>query len=99
MTSLAVQLEAGQLSELADMIAERVIAAAQHSNPAGETGWMTARQAADYLNMHVSEVQRAASATHGIPHEQEGPRCALYFRAAELDAWVRAGKPGHQRRR
>jgi Helix-turn-helix domain len=98
-TSLAVQLEAGQLAELADMIAERVIAAGQHANPAVETGWMTTREAAAYLKMHPSEVQRAARTTDGIPYEQEASGCALYFRAAELDKWVQAGKPGHRRHR
>jgi hypothetical protein len=47
--------------------------------------------------MNLSEVHRAASAG-AIPHEQDGPGCALRFRADELDEWIRAGRPGLPRR-
>jgi excisionase family DNA binding protein len=96
--TLAVHLDAEQLAELADMVADRVAArldAAPHT--AGVPRWLTTREAAEHLRMNLSEVHRAASAG-AIPHEQDGPGCALRFRADELDEWIRAGRPGLPRR-
>lgn len=94
---LAVHLAPEQLAELADLVAERLapVLAAGASTSAPE--WLTTREAAEHLRMHRSEVQRAASAG-AIPHEQDGPGCALRFRVEELDDWVRRGRPGLPRR-
>jgi predicted DNA-binding transcriptional regulator AlpA len=50
--------------------------------------WLRTPEAARHLGMSVSELHRRASAG-AIPHEQEGPGAALYFRRSDLDAWRR----------
>jgi excisionase family DNA binding protein len=50
--------------------------------------WLRTAEAARYLGMGKSELQRRAAAG-SIPHEQEGPGAALYFKRSDLDAWRR----------
>jgi excisionase family DNA binding protein len=52
--------------------------------------WMRTPEAANYLGVGKSQLHRLAAAG-SVPHEQEAPGCALYFRAADLDAWRRNG--------
>jgi excisionase family DNA binding protein len=93
----AIELDDEALGRLADLVAERVAARiALHSSPAPDR-WMTTKEAALYLRVSISELQRAA-AVGAVPHEQDGPGARLYFRAADLDDWRRAGQPGKPRR-
>jgi len=50
--------------------------------------WLRTPEAARHLGMSVSELHRRAAAG-AIPHEQEGPGAALYFKRSDLDAWRR----------
>lgn len=52
--------------------------------------WLTSREAAAYLKVGLSELQRLAAAG-GIPHEQDAPGGKLYFHADDLDQWRRDG--------
>jgi excisionase family DNA binding protein len=52
--------------------------------------WLRTPEAARYLGMGKSELQRRAAAGT-IPHEQEGPGAALYFKRSDLDEWRRNG--------
>lgn len=99
MSGLPVQLDPFQLAELADLVADRLAVRLRDLAPVSAPDrWMNTRQAAEYVGMHPSEVQRAA-AVGAVPHEQDAPGCALRFRVTELDAWVRDGRPGLPRRR
>lgn len=50
--------------------------------------WLRTPEAAEYLGMSIPELHRRAAAGV-VPHEQEKPGAALYFRRADLDAWRR----------
>lgn len=92
--TLSIRLDDEQLATLASLVADRLAAQltdAGHRETVPR--WLTTKEAAAHLRMHVSEVHRAAGAG-AIPHEQDAPGCALRFRADELDEWVRAGRPG-----
>jgi excisionase family DNA binding protein len=98
MAGLSVQLDPAQLDELANLVAARLVShLGGISTSADAPRWLTTREAAEHLRMNRSEVHRAAAAG-AIPHEQDGPGCALRFRVAELDEWIRAGRPGLPRR-
>jgi excisionase family DNA binding protein len=47
---------------------------------------MDAHEAAAYLGMHRDTVRKLAT-QRSIPVHQDGPRCKLYIRRDELDAW------------
>lgn len=73
-------------ARVADMLAERVTATIP-LRPA----WMTTKEAAEYLRIAVSEVQRLAAAG-AIPCEQDGgPGGRLFFSPGDLDQWRRSG--------
>lgn len=56
--------------------------------------WMRTREAARYVGISTSELHRRVAAGE-VPHEQEAPGAALFFKRADLDAWRR----GEGRRR
>lgn len=60
-------------------------------------GYLTLRQAADYLNCSPKTVRRRIK-SHGLPHYfvpgSRGIRGQLLFRRGELDRWVRRFKNG-----
>lgn len=55
-------------------------------------GWLTARQAAEYVGLTLHALHKHTAA-RTIPFEQDGPRCKLWFRRSELDAWRRREAP------
>jgi excisionase family DNA binding protein len=79
------------LAHLADLIAERVAARFAVAKQAPEE-WTDTRGAAAYLGVHRDTVRRLA-AERAIPSEQEGPRCKLFFRRSDLDAWRSGARP------
>jgi excisionase family DNA binding protein len=91
MNALA-DLDAGALlDELADRIAERV--AIQLAKPHNDLDrWLTTREAAQHLGMHLDNLRKLAAA-RVIPSEQDRPGCALHFRLSELDRWRESGGP------
>lgn len=99
MSSLPVRLEPEQLAELADLVADRLAdRLGALAEPTMSPRWIGSRAAAHHVGMSLSELQRAASAG-AVPHEQDGPNARLYFRTEDLDAWMRAGRPGRPQRR
>ena len=84
------------LSQLADLVADRLL---EHTNESAhdQAGqWLDVRGAADHLGIHPDTVRKLAT-RRTIPTHQDGPRCKLYFRRAELDDWRLAGKPVRSR--
>ena len=70
-------------SELLDQLARRVadlVAVERTSSP-----WMSAPQAAEYLDWPIKRVYNLTSA-QSIPHHRQGGR--LIFHRDELDAWL-----------
>jgi excisionase family DNA binding protein len=86
------------IDQLADRVAERLVAAASPSHggqPRGEDEWLDSRHAAEYLGIHRDTLRKLA-AERAIPSEQDGPNCKLYFRRSDLDLWRRTGgRPQH----
>jgi excisionase family DNA binding protein len=76
-SSLVVTLDEDQIDELVRRIAAQLRAPE-------EDRWMSAREAAAYLGIHVDTLRRAA-AERRIPFTQDGPRCKLWFRRSDLD--------------
>ncbi len=74
-----------ELDRLADALAARINAKAVDRS---DSPWLTAAQAAGYLNCSVSRV-RTLTLTGDLPHHRDGRR-PLYHRD-ELDAYIRAG--------
>lgn len=76
----------GLLTQLVELVAERV--AAQLAAPQRERKdeWLDTRRAADYLGVGRDSVRRLAAAG-SIPTEQAGVGCKLYFRRSALDEW------------
>jgi len=83
------------LAQLADLVAERLTA--RLSAPIEEADeWLDTRKAAEYLGVHRDTIRRLA-AEGGIPSEQEGAGCKLYFRRSDLDTWRCSGRRLPQR--
>ena len=80
------------LGQLADLVAERLVArlAAPHADASDE--WLDTRRAAEYLGIHRDSLRRIAAADE-IPSEQSGAGCKLFFRRSDLDAWRRGPAP------
>jgi excisionase family DNA binding protein len=80
-----------ELARLARELAPLLVAELATA-PAAPTGqedrWLRTAEAASYLGISKSELHRRAAAG-AIPHEQEGPGAALFFKRADLDAWRR----------
>jgi excisionase family DNA binding protein len=89
------------LSQLADLVAARVIdKLARPDNAAGDD-WLDTRGASEYLGIHRDSLRRLA-AERAIPAEQAGAGCKLFFRRSDLDVWRRRGSAsvvGIRRRR
>lgn len=73
------------LDRLAAMLASRLGGCLAGTTPP-EDRWLSAREATAYLSIPISSIWKPAAA-RDIPCEQDGPRCRLYFRRSELDAW------------
>jgi len=77
------------LDALADRLAPRVAALLEESGESDE--WLDSHRAAEYLGLTKNALHKLTSARDGIPFEQDGPGCKLYFQRSELDRWRRGG--------
>jgi excisionase family DNA binding protein len=80
------------LVRLADLVVERLMERSSASTGDHVSEWMDARGAAEYLGIHPDTLRKLA-AQRSIPAHQDGPRCKLYFRRDELDAWRHSARP------
>jgi excisionase family DNA binding protein len=80
------------LARLAERLAPLIVSAISDRAPSQQEDdpdrWLRTAEAARYLGMSKSELHRRAAAG-AIPHEQDGPGAALFFKRADLDAWRR----------
>jgi excisionase family DNA binding protein len=83
------------LMQLAEVVADRVVAQLMGPRDASVDGWLDTRGAAEYLGISRDTVRRLA-AERAIPTEQAGAGCKLYFRRDELDNWRRVGRSPNQ---
>jgi excisionase family DNA binding protein len=79
------------IEALADILSERV--AARLSQQAVDDGWMTSKEAADYLAIPISTVRKLTAAGL-IPFAQDVPGGRCYFKRSELDHWRGEGSQG-----
>lgn len=77
-------------AELAELVAERVVARLATPQGHAEDEWMDTRRAAEYLGIHRDSLRRLA-AEGTITAEQAAAGCKLFFRRSDLDAWRRPG--------
>lgn len=80
------------LGRLANLVADRLLERTAAAPDAIASDWFDARGAAEYLGVHRDTVRKLA-AQRAIPAHQDGPRCKLYFRRDELDAWRCSARP------
>ncbi len=78
------------LSQLADLVAARVIDRLAGPDNAAADDWLDTRGASEYLGIHRDSLRRLA-AERAIPVEQSGAGCKLFFRRSDLDTWRRRG--------
>ena len=74
--------------QLAPLLAAAMATDATTAHGQEADRWLRTREASSYLGISKSELHRRAAAGT-IPHEQEGPGAALFFKRADLDAWRR----------
>lgn len=79
------------LAQLAELVVDRLLERTGAVDQ-GQNDWLDARGAAAYLGIHRDTLRKLA-AQRAIPAHQDGPRCKLYFRRDELDAWRRSTRP------
>jgi excisionase family DNA binding protein len=87
----SLELTDDDLERLAEQLAPllAVAIAGEATTAAGQDDrWLRTAEAATYLGISKSELHRRAAAG-AIPHEQDGPGAALFFKRAELDGWRR----------
>ena len=81
---------------LAERLAPRVAAQVLDALTGGqEDGWMTTRQAADYLGIRPNALHKL-TASRAIPFTQDGAGCRCYFKRSELDRWRAEGPIGRR---
>ena len=78
------------LGQLADLVADRLVARLEAPQADAGDEWLDTRRAAEYLGIHRDSLRRLA-AERAIPAEQAGAGCKLFFRRSDLDAWRRRG--------
>ncbi len=77
------------LDAIADAVADRV--ACRIAGPRRDHDpWLTSREAAAHLGIHVDTQLRLAAARK-VLGEQEGAGCTWHFRLSELDRWRESG--------
>jgi hypothetical protein len=76
--------------EVVETIARRVLELTHEEQQAPSGAWLDTAGAAEYLGMPKTALHKLTAA-RGIPFEQEGPGCKLYFKRSDLDIWRRQG--------
>jgi excisionase family DNA binding protein len=91
----ALELLLGQLAEL---VADRVVARLAEPRRRAPDEWLDSRRAAEYLGIGRDSLRRLA-VEGAIPSEQAGVGCKLFFRRSDLDLWRCSAKGPIERRR
>jgi hypothetical protein len=78
----------GLIDLVCDRLADRVVARLQPTPQ--QDAWLDLSDAAEHLGLHPDTLRKRAKAGF-IPFKQDAPRCRLFFRRADLDAWRHAG--------
>lgn len=86
MSGLNLTVPDDVLDALADAVAARVVERLREHVAADGDGWMTTREAANYLGISVHSLHKLTAARE-IPFEQNGEGARCYFKRADLDAW------------
>ncbi len=92
MSRLRLELPDDALDALAEVVAIRVATmvsdrlAADTIGHSARTGWLTTKQAAEYLGMTPNALHKLTSARE-IPFSQDKPGGRCWFKVDELDAW------------
>jgi hypothetical protein len=73
----------------AELVLERLDA---RDDAAGWPAWMSVETAARHLDSPVERLRKLKD-RHAIPYSQEGPGCRVFFRRADLDAWMERQQP------
>ena len=81
---LVVAFDADALDELADALADRLVARLQGGD---EDRWMETAEAAHYIGRSPAALHKLTAA-RAIPFSQDGPRAKCYFRRSALDRWM-----------
>jgi excisionase family DNA binding protein len=71
-------------------LARRLAPLLPKPDPPARNGWLTSREAADYLGISLDSLHQL-TASRRIPFEQRTQRGRLYFDPAALDDWRRGG--------
>ena len=79
------------LTQLAEVVADRVVAHLAVTRDEAVDGWLDTRRAAEYLSISRDALRRLA-AERAIPTDQAGAGCKLYFRRDDLDNWRRVSR-------
>jgi excisionase family DNA binding protein len=74
------------LGQLAELVAERVVARLAEPTRQAPDEWLDSRRAAEYLGIGRDSLRRLA-AEGAIPSSQAGVGCKLFFRRSDLDWW------------
>ena len=85
-----LNVPADVLDALADAVAARVVERLREHVAGVDDGWMTTKQAAEYLGVSVNTLHKLTAA-QSIPFEQTGERGRCYFKRRELDEWRASG--------
>jgi excisionase family DNA binding protein len=80
-----VRFTEAELSRIADLVADRVMARLGAGNG---SPWLSAEQAADYIRAPLSRIRKLTS-TGDLPCHHDGRK--VLYRRDELDAYVRDG--------
>lgn len=86
---LRIELDDETLDALADRVADRLARRLDGRPPAAD-GWLTSREAAEYLGVSASHLKRL-TASRSVPFTQDAPRARCYYRRSDLDGWRASG--------
>jgi excisionase family DNA binding protein len=91
-SALVNALDEGALDALAERLAPRLAARAvrEAATTPSDDGWLTTRQAADYLGLTRTALHRH-TAERSIPFQQDCPGGKCWFKRSSLDAWRESG--------
>jgi len=74
--------------EMLEAVAERAAEIVLERSPASSwPEWMSVDTAARYLDVPVERVRKLKERRE-LPYYQDAPGCRVFFRRAELDAWM-----------